>query len=951
MKVIHKGKIMQRLRKVFKKRPRLAKEFVLWAAAITASFAVISLMSPIQKAIAGDSPLASRGVVFYGDTAGAGVMRARVVSSTATWAAEINGISGSASNILHVASKTAPTREEIMIGSLRVNGTLQIESCTTACDANGDFTNRWSHASVSATQDCDDAPTFGTCEQSFDLGYEALNGKAMVVYAGDGVDGGTVTDTDTVYYAEWNGSAWAPNTTPGTPGTSNDIDLPGTAGTPEWIRVIPAGDNLADDRSNRLMMLVADDNADLFAFYWDGSTWDSGTTLTTSLENRDRGRAFDGNWQGNNTFILSYAETEGTPVNDIEYDVYTVGSGWAGAAQAYTNAASTIWISSAADPTSSRILVTSNSSGDDTRAAVWRGDDATNGWTVCSQGAECPDTGIETVGGFQASSAFERFSGEGLTIKNDAGNSDDNPEYMTYTPSSTWGTATALGFDTADDAQSIKAWGNPNNDDIMIAQSDIDCDLNAQNWNGGGLDGQNTDLEASLSFYNGACTQGVPERGGGVGYGYDFAWKMYTAWQRNWRWYDGEAAAGDELSTPTSALANENTTPTAITNDGDPLRLRINYAERGRSISNTDARKKLQYASGCNPNTALETTCTWTDVDDIGGSGIWRYVDIACTTTDCADNTVVLAGVLTGTSTCVAGVGVGCGTWVMDKDSATATNMDHTAQASADTVQESEWVLDPNGATPGTTYYFRMYNVDQETPIFREQDADDCGAGSAQCTYPSLTMLNTEQLNYRWRSDDGAEDVGTSLVAQDTAYSGLVKNTNIRLRFLVNNTGGDAGNINYRLDWAARVGASCDTDETYAAVPDTATTEHFDMVTTIHYTDLTSSTNVTTGAGVITNPSGTFTAGKLVESTSNSTGNISMTTDHYAEIEFAFQANNNGTAEGNYCFRVSNAGTALTTYTLYAALQLASEGPTVDQIMRHGNWFSGGTEQDFFWAD
>ena len=212
---------------------------------------------------------------------------------------------------------------------------------------------------------------------------------------------------------------------------------------------------------------------------------------------------------------------------------------------------------------------------------------------------------------------------------------------------------------------------------------------------------------------------------------------------------------------------------------------------------------------------------------------------------------------------------------------------------------------------------------------------------------------NVDQLRYRWRNDDGAEDAGTALVDENTLYSGLEKNTNIRLRFQVKNTGGGAAtSYNYRLEWAARVGASCDTDESYAAVPDTATTEHFEMTLTGNYTDQTNSTNVTTGAGVLTNPSGTFVAGKLVEETSNQTNAITLTNEQYTEVEYNFIANNNATDSGNYCFRLTNAGTALNAYTVYAALALAAAaGPTTDQCMRHCNWFNGGTEQGFFWAD
>jgi hypothetical protein len=704
---------------------------------------------------------------------------------TSTWGTEFNGISGSASNILHVVAKTAPTREEIMIGSLRVNGNLQIESCTTGCDANADFTNQWSHASVSATQDCDSAPTAGTCIRPFDIGYESRSGRALVVYAGDGADADTATDADLVYYAFWNGSSWSPNSTPGTPGTSNEINLPNTAGTPRWIRVIPDGENLDKDRSNRIIVLVADSNDDLFAFYWDGSSFDSGTTLETNLENCSLAQCFDGAWQDDNNFIVSYADNDGT--SDVKYRIYTVGTGWGSETQAFTTATAGQWIMMAASPTSTRVMLTTSESGDDARNAIWRADDSTNGWTVCNV-TDCPDTLTETVDGRESAGVFERFSGEGLYNYSDAGTTATG-NFFTYTPTSTWGTKTRNSITTSDDTLSMNAWTNPNSGEIMLIVADVDCDTYAAKWTGSSFSTAAADLEVANSMYGTICPElAAPGTDpGGAAFNYDFTWRIYTPWQRNWRFFPGT----DTASTPSTgtALAAENTAPTGIV-DGQDIRLRINYAEKGRNISNNDDRKKLQYTSGCNPETSLESSCTWIDVDDPGGAGIWRYVDITCTPTDCADGTVLTGTVLTGSSTCSAGLG--CGTWVLDKDAAAGANMDHTAQSTADTIQESEWIIEPNGATGGTTYYFRIYDVDQDTPIYTEESADNCGAGSSDCSYPSLTMLKTDQLNYRWRNDDGAENAGTSLVAQDTALSGMVKNTNYRLRVLVNVTGGNA---------------------------------------------------------------------------------------------------------------------------------------------------------------
>jgi hypothetical protein len=53
--------------------------------------------------------------------------------------------------------------------------------------------------------------------------------------------------------------------------------------------------------------------------------------------------------------------------------------------------------------------------------------------------------------------------------------------------------------------------------------------------------------------------------------------------------------------------------------------------------------------------------------------------------------------------------------------------------------QESEWDIEANGAASGTTYYFRIWDSQQVTPIYRTEYASDCGAGSSTCTYPTIT--------------------------------------------------------------------------------------------------------------------------------------------------------------------------------------------------------------------
>ncbi len=165
---------------------------------------------------------------------------------------------------------------------------------------------------------------------------------------------------------------------------------------------------------------------------------------------------------------------------------------------------------------------------------------------------------------------------------------------------------------------------------------------------------------------------------------------------------------------------------------------------------------------------------------------------------------------------------------------------------------------------------------------------------------------------------------------EDAVHTGLAKSTNIRLRFQVDNTGGSASAYNYRLEWAAQSG-TCDTaysGESYAAVPDTATTEHFDMTLSgsSFYVDGDPTTAQLTNAEAYT-----FVAGDQVESTSNQSGAITLAQNQYTEVEYVFQANTNATDGGVYCFRVTNAGTALNSADVIAQVTLAGggAGPTL----------------------
>lgn len=152
---------------------------------------------------------------------------------------------------------------------------------------------------------------------------------------------------------------------------------------------------------------------------------------------------------------------------------------------------------------------------------------------------------------------------------------------------------------------------------------------------------------------------------------------------------------------------------------------------------------------------------------------------------------------------------------------------------------------------------------------------------------------------------------------EDTPTSGVNKNENIRLRIEVTNSVSEATDYDYLLEYAAKVGGFCDSDESFIAIPVTASTEHFEMIDSTYFVNGEPTTNQLTVPD-----SFTFVAGRMVEDPSNSSGNITLPFENYTEIEFIFWATSNATNGGDYCFRLTNTGTTLDEYSVYPELQI-----------------------------
>jgi hypothetical protein len=174
-------------------------------------------------------------------------------------------------------------------------------------------------------------------------------------------------------------------------------------------------------------------------------------------------------------------------------------------------------------------------------------------------------------------------------------------------------------------------------------------------------------------------------------------------------------------------------------------------------------------------------------------------------------------------------------------------------------------------------------------------------------TSPSASEAGTPGgTGASWAAD---EDTGLTKAEPGTVY---------RLRFLVHNTGTQgSGAVAYKLQVAET--DACGSG-VYSDVP-TDDSGHWKVVSSTYLTDGSSTTNVTAG---LTDPDGgNFVSGEVKDS-GNTTGNITLGSDEFTEIEFAITATEDVTFGGHYCFRLVETTGDLDEYSVYAEIGVIS---------------------------
>jgi hypothetical protein len=350
----------------------------------------------------GSPPLGS--LLVYGVGATGSTLVYRIWDGSA-WGAETT-IATLAGRINWVVLKYAQMRNEAVLVTLDATGAIRFWV--------------WNGSSWSSSTLLSSIGTTNDAYRGFDVEYETMNDRAVVVYNNNnGADPA---------YRIWDGTSLSSPST---------INIP-TSGVPFWIELAPN----PLSTSNEIVLMTLDANVDVYGMRWDGSAWSNmgaPATWDTSAAIATR-KCIDVAYEqqtGRAMFIW------GASVNQRQRYRIWDGSNLTAATNldipAMTRVAN--WVRLVPDPTSNRLMYGVQDEGADLNTRLWSG----SAWDGAAQHPE-HDRDTEDTRDPNFDIVFERFpghEGHAWLFWGDAA----RVSRKQWTGS--WSTATATGDDTA----------------------------------------------------------------------------------------------------------------------------------------------------------------------------------------------------------------------------------------------------------------------------------------------------------------------------------------------------------------------------------------------------------------------------------------------------------------------------------------------------------------------
>ncbi|HPO96173.1 MAG TPA: hypothetical protein PLD81_09210, partial [Elusimicrobiales bacterium] len=176
---------------------------------------------------------------------------------------------GTGATVRHIIVRASPLRKEMMAGILSSDGVLQIMRYDISSNQ---WTKEWSTTTITATN---------SAYRGFDIAYESLSGRCMVLYNG--------STTGSLLYNMYDGNNWSGGITLTT----------GTTQAVAWVRLEP------NPKTNEIMAIFSKlTSLELYATKWNGDIWTDGFQLRNAVGVTTM-QDFDLAWNNTGTKLLA----------------------------------------------------------------------------------------------------------------------------------------------------------------------------------------------------------------------------------------------------------------------------------------------------------------------------------------------------------------------------------------------------------------------------------------------------------------------------------------------------------------------------------------------------------------------------------------------------------------------------------------------------------------------
>ncbi|MBI2062717.1 MAG: hypothetical protein HYT61_00550 [Candidatus Yanofskybacteria bacterium] len=400
--------------------------------------------------------------------------------------------------------------------------------------------------------------------------------------------------------------------------------------------------------------------------------------------------------------------------------------------------------------------------------------------------------------------------------------------------------------------------------------------------------------------------------------------------QTHFQWLNDDAG----LNSGTAAAAQD-ATLTGLTN-GSVKRLRVEISNEGAGSKSSNF--QLEFAkkgSGCTQAT-LSAGWNYREIhtDSVTASDAFDIQD----STNFSNGAATTASLSASDPTFVAGQGI---------DSASSTS---AIALNGNNYTEIEYALQANtNAQSTTTYCFRLTDGGASTS-FTYQRYAEVQTGTIGVSVPTYTedffrfYINVDNISptdpWPTSSNDLAENATMSAHFASIASGSIMR---LRTNMLVGTATLNAASQTFQLQYAEGFNCGALSGGSWASVGASTSNTIWRFGSNGSVTD---GTALSSGGTLLSNSDNGARA-TYEEGNPSAVNPNAVTSGQRMEHDWSVQ--NNGAVSGAaYCFRIiRNSGTTLETYNRYPQVIL---GPSTDQILRHGAFFSEGVEQGYYWS-